>query len=103
MNALDAAAGIALLALAIHWLVQRELDKLDDPEYLRRHGVVIVAPTAIEAHSGAIGRYMGNEIWGDVTFKGMRYRFDHIARARERERLGARELYLPPGLVYRTD
>jgi hypothetical protein len=103
MSPLEAGVLVALLALAIRWLVQRELDKLDDPEYLRRHGVVIVAPTALEAHSDPIGSYKGSEIWGSVTFKGMLYRFDHIARARERERLSARELYLPPGLVYRTD
>lgn len=103
MSPLETGALVALLALGIRWLVQRELDKLEDPRYLRRHGVVIVVPSALEAHSEPIGRYNGSEIWGSVTFKGMLYRFDHIARARERERLSARELYLPPGLVYVTD
>jgi len=103
VNALEAGVLVALLALGIRWLVQRELDKLEDPRYLHDHGVVIVVPSALEAHSDPIGRYMGNEIWGSVTFMGMLYRFDHVARARERERLSARELYLPPGLVYVTD
>ena len=103
MSPLETGALVALLALGIRWLVQRELDKLEDPRYLRDHGVVIVAPSALEAHSEPIGRYRDSEIWGSVTFKGMLYRFDHVARARERERLSARELYLPPGLVYVTD
>ena len=103
MSPLETGVLIALLMLGIRWLVQRELDKLEDPRYLRDHGVVIVVPSALEAHSDPIGRYQDSEIWGSVTFKGMLYRFDHVARARERERLNARELFLPPGLVYRTD
>jgi hypothetical protein len=103
MNPLEAAALVALLALPFHWLLQRELAKLDDPGYLRGHGVVIVSPAALEAHTAPIGRYMGCEIWGSVTFMGMRYRFERIVPPRERERIGARELYLPPGLVYLTD
>jgi hypothetical protein len=103
MNALEAGVLVALLALPFHWLVQRELDKLGDPSYLRRHGVVIVSPAALQAHSAPIGRYMDREIWGSVTFMGMRYRYDRIVAPRERERISARELYLPPGLVYVTD
>ena len=103
MSPLDSGVLIALLAAGFHWLVRRELNKLDDPGYLRRNGVVIVAPAALEAHSAPIGRYRDSEIWGSVTFKGMLYRFDHVARAQERERLNARELYLEPGLVYVTD
>jgi hypothetical protein len=103
VSPLDAALVVVILALPLFWLVLRELDRLDDPAYLREQGVVIVLDRALEAHSAPIGRYMGCEIWGSVTFKGMRYRFDHVARARERERLNARELYLPPGLVYVTD
>ena len=103
MNALEAGVLVALLVLPVHWLVQRELGKLDDPRYLRRHGVVIVSPAILEAHTAPIGRYLDREIWGSVTFMGMRYRFDRIVPPRERERISARELYLPPGLVYRTD
>ena len=103
MNAIEAITPAVLLALGLHWLVRRELGKLDDPGYLRERGVVIVAPSALEAHSDPVGRYMGGEIWGSVIFKGMLYRFDHVASAREREWISARELYLPPGLVYVTD
>jgi hypothetical protein len=102
MNALEAAVLIAVLALPFHWLVQRELARLQDPRYLREHGVVIVSERALDHHSAPIGRYRGREIWGSVTFKGMLYRFDHVAQERERERISARELYLSPGLVYVT-
>jgi hypothetical protein len=61
------------------------------------------SPHERHRHSEPIGRYEDHEIWGSVTFMGMRYRFDHIAGASERERISARELYLPPGLVYVTD
>lgn len=103
MNAIQAIMPALFLALAFHWLVRREFRKLEDPAYLRRQGVVIRALSALEHHSAPIGRYRGREIWGSVTFKGMLYRFDHIACPREREGLGERELYLPPGLVYVTD
>ena len=102
MSPLDAALVAVVLALPLFWLVLREFDRLDDPSYLHDHGVVILVPDVLEAHSGPIGRYMDNEIWGSVTFKGMLYRFDHVARERERERISARELYLSPGLVYVT-
>jgi hypothetical protein len=103
MDALEAIMLVALLVLPFHWLVRRELDKLEDPGYLRRHGLVIVAPGALDAHTAPIGRYQDREIWGSVTFKGMRYRFDRIVSEGDRERISARELYLAPGLVYVTD
>jgi hypothetical protein len=103
VSPLDAALLALILALPLFWLVLRELDRLGDPAYLRKQGVVIVLERVLDGHSAPIGCYMGREIWGSVTFMGMTYRFDHVARTRERERLSARELYLPPGLVYVTD
>ena len=103
MNAIEAIIPALLLVLAFRWLVARELDKLEDPAYLRRHGVVIQTLSALEDHSAPIGRYRDREVWGSVTFMGMRYRFDRVAPASGPERLGERELYLPPGLVYVTD
>jgi hypothetical protein len=47
-----------------------------------------------------IGEYKGHPIWGSVRFMGMDYRFDHVLDERARERLGAGELYIEPGLVY---
>ena len=102
MSPLDAAVLAALLALPFHWAVRRELARQADPAYLRRHGVVIVSLSALDAHAEPVGRYMGRDIWRSVLFKGMEYRFDRIVPARERERTGPGELYLEPGLVYVT-
>jgi len=86
--------------MPFHWLVRRELTRLEDPRYLRAHGVVIASPGAIEAHSESIGRYADREIWRTLTFKGMVYRFERVVPAGDRELIGAGELYLEPGLVY---
>jgi hypothetical protein len=103
MGPLDAAALIILLALPLHWLVMRQLDRDSDPAWLREHGIIIVSERALQAHSAPIGRYHGRPIWATVTFKGMVYRFDRIIEGHRRERLEARELFLEPGLVYVTD
>ena len=102
MSALEALGVFLLIALPLHWLVQRQFAKLSDPAYLRRHGVVIVSTRALQAHSAPIGEYKGQPIWGSVRFMGMDYRFDHVLDERARERLGAGELYIEPGLVYIT-
>ena len=73
MSALEASVIVVLAVLPWYWLVQRELSKLEDRDYLRAHGVVIVSETALQAHSAPIG-----------------------------QRLGPRELFLDPGLVYVT-
>lgn len=101
--ALEALLVFLCLALPVRWIVQRELDRLDDAAYLREHGVIIVSERALQAHSAPVGEYRGRPIWGSVRFKGMTYRFDRIVEPRERERLRARELFLDPGLVYLTD
>jgi hypothetical protein len=103
MSPLEAAALIAMLALPLHGLVLLQLYKLDDPAYLREHGVVIVIERALEGHGESIGAYQGHEIWATVTFKGMTYRFSRVERPRYRHRVAPRELYLDPGLVYLTD
>ena len=100
MSALEVLIVFLLMALPSWWLVQRELDKLEDPGYLREHGVVIVSEAALEAHSEPIGEYLGHPIWATVRFMGMDYRFDHVIDRRARERLAPRELFLDPGLVY---
>lgn len=100
MNPLEAAVLVAALVAPAFWLVQAQLEKLDDPSRLRRHGVVIVLERALQGHAEPIGDYQGRPIWASVTFKGMEYRFDRVARPEARERTGPGELWLDPGLVY---
>jgi hypothetical protein len=97
---LEAAALVVALQLPCHWLVLRHLRRLADPAYIRSMGVVILRERALQAHSEPIGRYQDRPIWGTVSFMGMLYRFDHVV---ERRRVGPRELFLEPGLVYVTD
>lgn len=103
MSPLEAALLALLLALPLHWVVMRQLDQIRDPRYLREHGVVIVVEEALEGHSEPIGEFMGHPIWASVTFMGMEYRFDRIVPRSKRNSICAHELFLDPGLVYRTD
>jgi hypothetical protein len=100
VNPLEAAALIAAMVLPAFWLVQAQLDRLEDPAYLRKQGVVILLERALQAHAGPIGTYMGRPIWASVTFMGMVYRFDRVTRPQDKEKTGPGELYLDPGLVY---
>jgi hypothetical protein len=102
MTPLEAVLVPIALALPLVWLMRIELNRLVDPDYLRRHGIVIVAESALESRSDPVGRYMGTIVWRSVTFKGMVYRFDRVIRAERREAIGPGELYLEPGLVYVT-
>jgi len=101
--ALEALVVFLSLALPAFWIVLREMERVADPAYLREHGVVIVSEKALQAHSAPIGEYRGHPIWGSVRFMGMDYRFDRVVERRLRERIGPRELFLDPGLVYITD
>jgi hypothetical protein len=100
MAPIEAAAFVLAFFVPFHWLVLRHVARLEDPGYLRRHGVVIVSERALQARSAPVGQFMGAPIWGSVTFKGMVYRFERIQPASRREALGPGELFLEPGLVY---
>jgi hypothetical protein len=102
VDPLEAVAVAAALAYVFHRVIQSQLDRLGDPAYLCREGVVVVVEEILQAHSAPVGQYMGRSIWGSVTFMGMEYRFDHVVPASHRERLAPGELYLEPGLVYIT-
>jgi hypothetical protein len=91
------------LALPFHLIALRYFAVHLDPALVRERGVVILHPSALQELAAPVGEYMGREIWGSVTFKGMVYRFDHVVHRRERDRTGPRELFLEPGLLYRTD
>ena len=100
MTPITSAALVLVLFLPLSWLVLRHFDQLDDPQYLRKHGVVVVSERALQGHAEPIGDFMGHPIWASVTFKGMIYRFDRVQPAARREALGPGELFLEPGLVY---
>ena len=102
MTPLEAVLVPVALALPLLWLVRAECDRSADPDYLRRHGVVILAESALDGRSDPIGRYMGSTVWGTVTFKGAVYRFECVTRRERREAIGPGRLYLEPGLVYVT-
>ena len=100
MTPLEAILVPVALAAPILWLMHLEMDRLASPDYLRRHGVVIVKESALENFAQPIGHYMSKTVWGTVTFKGIVYRFDHVTRPERRETIGPGQLYLDPGLVY---
>ncbi len=101
MTPLEAALLVALGVLPFHWLIQRELARNEDPNYLRRHGVVIVRESVLQAHAERIGEYRGRPIWASVTFKGMVYCFERVAALGNETHLKPGELWVAPGLVYR--
>ena len=102
MTPLEAVLVPIALAAPLLWLMRLELDRLADPDYLRRHGIVIVAERALESRADPVGIYMGCTVWGTVTFRGIVYRFDHVTQPEQREAIGPGRLYLEPGLVYVT-
>lgn len=103
MNPLEAVLLVVLLLLPLHCLVHWQFCRLRDPSYLRAQGIVVVRESALDGHTAPVGEYAGRAIWGSVTFMGMRYRFDRVARPQDKEKTGPGELYLGPGLVYVLD
>lgn len=102
MSPLEAALLVIGLALPFHLLLQWQLGRLSDPRYLRTCGVVVCNPDIVE-RGPVSGSFAGTPIHDSVVFMGMHYRFDRIVPHAERERIGAGELYLEPGLVYVAD
>ncbi len=101
MSPLEAAALVAVLTLPFHVLIQWQLGRHCDPRYLRKHGVVIRREDIVEPGGEIIGCYRGRDIVDALVFMGMRYRFAGIVPPAHRVK--ARELLLPPGLLYVTD
>ncbi|HSO06856.1 MAG TPA: hypothetical protein VLW45_06430 [Pelomicrobium sp.] len=95
-GALVLAAGI-LPALLVCRMERR---RREDPEYLRRVGVVVRSVTALDDTADIVGRYMNATIYAQVIFKGIVYRFDRVAPAAYKQALRPAELFLEPGIVY---
>ncbi len=89
--------------LLILWMLRQEARHHSDPAYLRRVGIVIVNPSALDGVAEAIGHYRGAPIPASVVFRGLRYEFARVAPPGYKEVIGRRELYLEPGLLYVTN
>lgn len=90
MNALEVAALVLLLLLPLHLLVQRELRRLCDPRHIRACDVAIENAAAVQRRGEIVGFYSGSEIYGEVVFMEMIYRFDRVAPRGYRYRVGPR-------------
>ncbi len=91
---------VALSYLPIFLLLRRHLALLQDPSNLLRHGVVVRRFDALTGVAEIIGRYRGSDIYRYVTFKGMRYEFERVVPLPRLFRVGPRELFIEPGIVY---
>lgn len=81
--------------------LQVELIRARNPRAeFKRVGVVVVRTTAFDEMSNVIGRYMDDDIFANVVFRGIRYEFVGVAPPRYIEVMRGRELLLKPGLVY---
>jgi len=77
--------------------------KLDhDPVIMRHLGVVVTDARAFDTAGEVIGEYEAAPIYGEVVFKGMRYRYERVAPRRYSRHVGENELFLVPGIVYRA-
>lgn len=101
MTPLEAALLIVALTLPFHLLVQWQLGLQCDPRYLRKHGVIIRREDIVERSEEVVGRYRDVDIAAALDFMGMNYRFVGIVPPGYRVK--ARELVLPPALLYVTD
>jgi hypothetical protein len=97
---LTAALIVALGYLPILLLLRRHLALLRDPSNLLRHGVVVRRFDALDDVAEIIGRYRDSNIYRYVTFKGMRYDFERVVPTPLLFRVGPKELFVEPGIVY---
>lgn len=103
MEAFELTAIVVAIALPLHLAVRWHLDRFGDARYVRSMGAALSSEEELEARSEAIGSYAGRPIYAWIQFMGMRYRFAGIARASYCDRVGERELFMAPGLLYITD
>jgi hypothetical protein len=94
--------GVVLLVAAFLplWVLARDVMRLRDPNYWRKVGVIVKRLEALDGVAEVIGRYMGSDIYGTITFKGIRYDFDRVAPQVYKRYMHGAELFLEPGLVY---
>jgi hypothetical protein len=93
----------AVIGLLPGFLLSRvETQRRNDPAFLKSRPVIIVTPKALDGVADVIGRYRGSEIYSYVVFKGMRYEYDRITAPAAKWQVRERELFIPPGVIYRT-
>lgn len=93
----------AVIGLLPGFLLSRvETRRRNDPAFLKSRPVIIVTMRALDSVAEVIGRYRGSEIYRYVVFKGMRYEYDRVTAPAAKGQVRARELFIPPGVIYRT-
>lgn len=104
MTVLDAALFAAILALPLYLLSQFERTRLSNPRYVRSMGAVVQRHQLhVDGTGEVLGYYDGGKIYAAVEYMGMHYRFERIVPPSYQYRVGPRELYVVPGLLYVTD
>lgn len=83
--------------------VQWERTLMPQPSYARRIGAVLEHAGLVRASDEIVGYLDGQPIYAVVEFMGMRYRFEAVVPPSFRHRVGPRQLYVAPGLLYMTD
>jgi hypothetical protein len=84
----------------LHLLIQYQLSREIEPDFIREQGVVLPAPDACDDRGPIIGFFDGVAIHASVIFLGLRYEYDRIAPTRYRGLVRANELFVGPGLIY---
>jgi len=91
---------LGLSYLPVLLLLHRHLALIRDPSYLLRYGVIVRSFDALDGVAEIIGRYRDSNIYRYVTFKGMRYDFERVVPVPRLFRVGPKELFVEPGIVY---
>lgn len=97
-------AGVMLLATVLPaccmMLMRARMNA--DPVIMRHLGIVVTHARAFDSAGPVIGEYAEAPIYSEVVFKGMQYRYDRVAPRSYSKAIGANELFLVPGIVYRA-
>jgi hypothetical protein len=100
LNLLFCAAVVGAAVVPLLWAVRLERRRINDPGFLREVGIVVIAESALDGVSEVVGRYMGAQIYRDITFHGVRYVYDRIVPPAYKRFVTSSELYVEPGIVY---
>lgn len=102
MGPIEAALVVAALLLPGHLLIHWQAARACDLRDARGCGIVIRREEILERRAPVLGQYRGQSVHASVVFLGLEYRFDRVVMPAYRERVGGRELFVEPGLLYVT-